>query len=152
MPAYELNSQATIEVMESEHLVRVAFADGESVYLIPLGYAWAGSVLYGVMEPGKKTRISARNPKVAFQVDTSCTTGLFEWASVTGTGHFQVVSSQEERQKAMAILQPVIAKAPPWWQQEQAPRVISGTLQVWKIVPESLDGRRYAPADDADRE
>jgi len=152
MPAYELDSKAISEVLENEHLVRVAFADGETAYLIPLGYAWSGSVLYGVTEPGKKTKISAKNPRVAFQVDTSCTTGLFEWASVTGTGQFHVVSSQEERETAISILQPVIAKAPPWWQQEQAPRVTTGALQIWKIVPESFDGRRYAPAENNDPE
>jgi nitroimidazol reductase NimA-like FMN-containing flavoprotein (pyridoxamine 5'-phosphate oxidase superfamily) len=106
---------------------------------------------YGVMEPGKKTRISAKNPSVGFQVDTSCTTGLFAWASITGTGLFEVVISPEERKQAMAALQPVIAEAPEWWQKEQAPRVASGALQVWRIVPKILDGRRYAPADDADR-
>lgn len=97
MPAYDLDNEAAIEVLANEHLVRVAFDDGKSVYLIPLGYAWSGSALYGVMEPGKNTKISARHPKVAFQVDTSCKTGLFEWASVTGTGQFNVVSSGQER-------------------------------------------------------
>ncbi len=146
MPAYDLDNEAAIEVLSNEHLVRVAFDEGDSIYLIPLGYAWADSALYGVTEPGRKTNISAINPRVAFQVDTSCSTGLFEWASVTGKGHFNIVSSVQERQKAMGALQSVIADAPNWWQQEQAPRVESGALQVWKIVPETLDGRRYAPA------
>ena len=150
MPAHDLSSEEAIDVLAIEHLVRVAFLDGASSYLIPLGYVWSGSALYGVLEPGKKTRIAASNPSIAFQVDTSCTTGLFEWASVTGTGRFEVVASQEERQHAMSALQPVIAEAPEWWQEEQAPRVASGALQVWKIVPEKFDGRRYAPADDTD--
>jgi nitroimidazol reductase NimA-like FMN-containing flavoprotein (pyridoxamine 5'-phosphate oxidase superfamily) len=125
MPAQELDSEEAIDVLANEHLVRVAFHDGES--------------------------ISAKNPSVGFQVDTSCTTGLFAWASITGTGLFEVVISPEERKQAMAALQPVIAEAPEWWQKEQAPRVASGALQVWRIVPKILDGRRYAPADDADR-
>lgn len=152
MPAQDLNNQMAIDVLANEHLVRVAFNDGNSTYLVPLGYVWSDSALYGVMEPGKKTQISARNPTVAFQVDTSCTTGLFEWASVTGTGRFEVVSSPKEREQAMSALQPVIAEAPEWWHQEQAPRVASGALQVWKIVPEKFDGRRYVPAGDADHE
>lgn len=152
MPAHDLNSEEAIDVLANEHLVRMAFHDGASSYLIPLGYVWSDSALYGVMEPGKKTRIAASNPSVAFQVDTSCATGLFEWASVTGSGRFEVVTSQEERQQAMSALQPVIAEAPEWWQQEQAPRVASGALQVWKVVPEQFDGRRYAPTDDVDHE
>lgn len=152
MPALNLTNEEALRVLADENLVRVAFHDGKFPYLLPLGYAWSGSVLYGVMEPGKKTEIAATNPVVAFQVDTACTTGLFEWASVTGTGQFEVVTSEEERLQAMGALQPIIAQAPEWWQQEQAPRVASGALQVWKIVPAEFDGRRYAPAMDADRE
>jgi nitroimidazol reductase NimA-like FMN-containing flavoprotein (pyridoxamine 5'-phosphate oxidase superfamily) len=152
MPAEDLKAEEALEVLTNENLVRVAFRDGDSVYLIPLGYAWSGSVLYGVMEPGRKTQIAAENPKVAFQVDTSGKTGLFEWASVTGTGRFEVVSSGDERQEALAALQPAIAEAPAWWQNEQAPSMASGALQVWKIVPERFDGRRYVPPDNTDRE
>ncbi len=58
MPAHDLSSEEAIDVLANERLVRVAFLDGASSYLIPLGYVWSGSTLYGVMEPGKKTRIA----------------------------------------------------------------------------------------------
>jgi nitroimidazol reductase NimA-like FMN-containing flavoprotein (pyridoxamine 5'-phosphate oxidase superfamily) len=91
MPAQDLNKNDTLAILAEEQLVRVAFHDGESPYLIPLGYVWLRSALYGVTDSGRKTDIAEANPRVAFQVDTSSTTGLFEWRSVTGEGRFEII-------------------------------------------------------------
>jgi nitroimidazol reductase NimA-like FMN-containing flavoprotein (pyridoxamine 5'-phosphate oxidase superfamily) len=80
-----------IRVLISEQLVRVAFCDQESLYLILLGYVWIRSAFYGVADTGRKTEIAKRNPAVAFQVDTAMQTGLWEWESVTGEGDFELV-------------------------------------------------------------
>jgi nitroimidazol reductase NimA-like FMN-containing flavoprotein (pyridoxamine 5'-phosphate oxidase superfamily) len=131
-------------VLERAQLVRVAFRDGDSTYLIPLGYTWVGSALYGVADRGLKTELAERNASVGFQVDTALETGLFEWESVTGTGRFTVVSDPGEANSAMAALQPFIAQAPDWWRAEQAPRMAEGALVVWRIDPISFTGVRYA--------
>jgi len=78
MPRSSLTSDDCIRVLVGEQLVRVAFRDQDVLYLIPLGYAWLRSALYGVAEPGRKTEIAERNPAVAFQVDTAMQTGLWE--------------------------------------------------------------------------
>jgi len=148
MPAVDLSTEEVSDTLAAEHVVRVAFQDDQSTYLIPLGYVWLEGAFYGVMEGGRKSRMAAENPQVAYQVDTSCRTGLFEWTSVTGEGRFEVVSADAERQRALAALQGLIAHAPAWWQREQAPRIASGVLQVWKIVPLHCSGRRYAPPED----
>jgi nitroimidazol reductase NimA-like FMN-containing flavoprotein (pyridoxamine 5'-phosphate oxidase superfamily) len=90
-------------------------------------------------------------PTVAFQVDTSAATGLFEWDSVTGEGRFEIVTSEEERQETLSALQPVIAQAPDWWQRNLAPQLVSGALLVWKISPIRSFGRRYSPPEDVAR-
>jgi len=145
MPAFELNTEEVVEVLSRGQVVRVAFHDGTSPYLIPLGYVWLRSALFGVTESGRKTRIAAVNPTVAFQVDTSGATGVFEWASVVGEGLFGIVTDQAHRQQTFSALEPLIAQAPDWWQREQAPRVASGSLQVWRITPTRTAGRRYGP-------
>jgi nitroimidazol reductase NimA-like FMN-containing flavoprotein (pyridoxamine 5'-phosphate oxidase superfamily) len=131
-------------VLRDGHLVRVAFRDGDATYLIPLGYVWVGSALYGVGEQGRKTDLASNEPVVAFQVDTAMETGLFEWQSVTGTGQFAVVSNQDEARAALVALQPFIAQAPDWWRAEQAPRIAQGALIVWRITPSSVTGVRFA--------
>ena len=144
MPRQALDNDENIRVLAKERLVRVAFQDGRSAYVIPLGYVWLDGALFGVAEAGRKTELAEANPVVAFQVDTSIKTGLWEWESVTGRGRFEIAGT-EERAQAIAALQPVIAEAPDWWRREQVPRMAAGKLIVWKLTPTSTSGCRYAP-------
>jgi len=146
MPRYDLSADETIRVLAGEKLVRVAFHDGEAPYLIPLGYVWLDSALFGVADPGRKTRLAEGHPGVAFQVDTSAETGVFEWESVTGEGTFEIVAEGDaEKRQVLTALQSVIAEAPDWWQREQASKM--GSLLVWKLTPTRISGCRYAPAE-----
>jgi nitroimidazol reductase NimA-like FMN-containing flavoprotein (pyridoxamine 5'-phosphate oxidase superfamily) len=149
MPRSTLTQDECNRVLGGEGLVRIAFRDQDTVYLIPLGYVWLGSALYGVADAGRKTEIASRNPQVAFQVDTSTHTGLWEWQSVTGEGRFDLVDGPEKG-KALAALQPVVASAPDWWRREQGPKMAAGTLVVWRLFPTHVTGCRYAPAPPAD--
>ncbi len=145
MPRTSIGTERATALLRQEHLVRVAFRDGDTPYLIPLGYAWVGAALYGAWEnEGGRPNSLRLDPVVAFQVDTALRTGLFEWESVTGTGEFSVVDNQHEARAAMAALQPFMAQAPDWWRAEQAPRVAQGALIVWRITPSSVSGVRFA--------
>jgi nitroimidazol reductase NimA-like FMN-containing flavoprotein (pyridoxamine 5'-phosphate oxidase superfamily) len=145
VPRTPMTSDEATRLLEDGQLVRVAFRHGDAPYLIPLGYTWLGSALYGVADRGLKTELAERNPTVAFQVDTALDTGLFAWESVTGTGCFAVVTDGDEASRALAALQPFVAEAPAWWRAEQGPRMAAGALIVWRIEPDSFTGVRYAP-------
>jgi nitroimidazol reductase NimA-like FMN-containing flavoprotein (pyridoxamine 5'-phosphate oxidase superfamily) len=144
VPHTPMTKDQATRVLERAQLVRVAFRNDASTYLIPLGYTWVGSALYGVADRGLKTELAERDPNVAFQVDTAMETGLFEWESVTGTGRFAVVTDQGEAADVIAALQPFVAQAPDWWRAEQGPRMAEGALIVWRIDPTSFTGMRYA--------
>lgn len=148
MPRSSMSDEDSQRVLAGENLVRVAFRGRGSVYLIPLGYVWLGSALYGVTEAGRKTEIAAQDSMVAFQVDTSTRTGLWEWESVTGEGQFGIVDGPE-KQEALSALQSVFAGAPQWWRQEQGPRMASGQLLVWRIRPSQVSGCKYSPNPEA---
>ena len=47
MAAYDLDLRATGEVLRRESVVRVAFRDGDALYLIPLGYVWLRDAMHG---------------------------------------------------------------------------------------------------------
>jgi len=145
MPRGEMELRDIEAVLASENVVRVAFQDGEGTYLIPLGYAWRASALYGVTEPGRKTRLAATLPRVAFQVDTAVRTGLFEWESVTGSGCFELVEDEDEKRRALEAVLALAADAPAWWRDEQGSRMASGQLLVWRIRPDQMTGVRYEP-------
>lgn len=143
MPRVRMNDEEVARRLEDCELVRVAFHDGNTTYLIPLGCVWANGALYGVADPGRKTEIAKQNPRVAFQTDTARETGLFEWESVTGQGDFDIVSDSGEINRAMAKLQPFVETAPNWWKEEQGPKMASGQLLVWRIRPSQTTGVRY---------
>lgn len=100
-------------------------------------------MLYGITPPGRKSRIAESNPRVGFQVDSSAQSGPWEWKSVTGEGRFDFVESEEERRRALAALEPLIAQAPDWWQEEIRPLVAAGLVRVWRITPSRLGGVQY---------
>jgi nitroimidazol reductase NimA-like FMN-containing flavoprotein (pyridoxamine 5'-phosphate oxidase superfamily) len=140
-----MSEDDVVRLLETSELLRVAFHDGTSTYLIPLGCVWSNGALYGVADPGRKTEIAAEHPQVAFQADTARQTGLFEWESVTGHGEFEIVLDPDEVGRVMAKLQPFVARAPEWWKAEQAPKMSTGQLLVWRIQPTSTTGVRYIP-------
>jgi nitroimidazol reductase NimA-like FMN-containing flavoprotein (pyridoxamine 5'-phosphate oxidase superfamily) len=144
MPRLPMTPEEVARLLSVCDLVNVAFDAGEATYLIPLGCVWLDGALYGVTEAGRKTEIAAARPRVAFQADTSRTTGMWEWESVTGQGRFQVVEDAEELKRAMAKLGAAIAEAPEWWKAERAPEMAAGRLLVWRIEPASTTGVRYA--------
>lgn len=145
MSRCEMESSEIEAVLASEEVVRVAFHDGEGIYLIPLGYVWRGSALYGATEPGHKTRLAAASSRVAFQVDTAVRMGLFEWESVTGSGRFELVGDDDEKRMALDALLALADDAPAWWRKAQSLRMASGHLLVWRIRPDSMTGTRYDP-------
>ena len=146
MPRTSMDQPSIENVLASSHVVRIAFADDGSAYLIPLGYVWIEGSLYGAASPGRKTLLAEASPTVAFQVDTSADTGLFMWESVTGTGRFKIVENDDERQRALAALRHFITGAPGWWWDEQSARMAVGELLVWCLQPDKMTGARYSPA------
>lgn len=143
MPRVPMSDDEAAQFLETCDLLRVSFQRGTAPYLIPLGCVWHAGALYGVTEPGQKTAIAAANSRVAFQADTARRTGLFEWESVTGEGDFEIATDQTEIGQAMAKLRPVVATAPDWWREEQAPKLSTGQLLVWRIRPSRITGVRY---------
>lgn len=144
MPQHMLTNKEISGVLAEEMLVRVAFSDQGVPYVIPFGYVYVESVLYGITAPGRKTRVAENNPEVGFQVDSSGRTGPWEWRSVTGQGRFEIVQNENEQQKALTALEPLLAAAPRWWQDEIRPLVVAGIVKVWKITPHAIDGVEYA--------
>lgn len=152
MPRSEMNLPEIEGLLAGQNVVRVSFQDGAGIYLIPLGYVWHQSALYGVTEPGRKTRLAAVSSRVAFQVDTAVRTGLFEWESVTGSGRFELVSDEDEKRDALDGLLALAEDAPAWWREEQTCRTASGRLLVWRIRPDQMTGARYIPPAEATNE
>ncbi len=129
------------KLLTSERVVRIAlFADGER-YLVPVGYLWRDSFLWFVSMEGKKTRMAALQPRVAFQVDTSAQTGVFEWRSVIGQGRIEAVTDTAEIERIRPALFGRFPDIPAWMAAEYEERGREGLLRWFRIRPEHMTGR-----------
>jgi nitroimidazol reductase NimA-like FMN-containing flavoprotein (pyridoxamine 5'-phosphate oxidase superfamily) len=86
MPWRALTDDEIDALLRSERIVRMAFAEGEP-YVVPLGYVWVESALWGTTRRGRKTRMAEGQPRIAFTVDDSSQAVPFAWRCVVGAGH-----------------------------------------------------------------
>src|SRR5687767_7415376 len=116
----ELSHTELDELLSGERVVRIGFdANGER-YLVPLGFISYRGALYAMTTQGRKTRMTAVNPKVSFQIDTSARTGPFSWHSASGEGMFEIVTDSKEIEAISPLLVSRFADMPPWMQSEYA--------------------------------
>jgi len=143
MAYWGLDAEEVDLVLEKERIVRIAFsADGEA-YVAPVFFVWHAGALCGLTTPGRKTKMAARNPVVGFQVDSTVTTGPWEWASVSGQGVFEEVADPLEYGLFAAKLYGRMADAPGWAGQMLQARFDELGMYAWRIVPGVMAGRAH---------
>lgn len=132
-------------VLEKERIIRVAFsADGEA-FVVPMFYTGYEGALCGLTTPGRKTAMAEKNPGVGFQIDSTVTTGPWEWASVTGQGVFEHVADPWEYGPFAATLQARLADAPSWAAKMLQARFEELGMYAWRVIPSALHGRAHGP-------
>ncbi len=144
MPHRDLSQSEIEQLLRSERVVRIALdAPGER-YLVPVGYVWLDRTLCFVTMEGRKTRMISGNQDVAFQVDTSARTGVFEWQSVIGEGLVEPVTDPAEIERIRPALFDRFPDIPPWMSAEYDQRGQSGLLHWFRIRPGRVSGRLAA--------
>jgi nitroimidazol reductase NimA-like FMN-containing flavoprotein (pyridoxamine 5'-phosphate oxidase superfamily) len=81
---HALEPAACREILERNHVGRVAFSFRDRVDIDPIHYVFAEGWIYGRSAPGAKLTTLQHNRWVAFEVDE--VEGLFEWRSVVVHG------------------------------------------------------------------
>jgi uncharacterized protein len=132
-------------VLARERVVRIGFHVDGVTYIVPVFYVWHDGALSGYTTPGRKLQMARENGDVAFQVDSSAATGVWEWHSVTGHGRYEVVSDESEVAAFTPMLQKMLADAPSWAifsrpNLQQALR--DAGLVPWRIRPLEIGGRQ----------
>lgn len=141
----DLTPQEIELVLGKERIIRVAFsAEGEQ-FLVPMFYTWYENALCGLTTPGRKTRLAAANPEVAFQVDSTLVTGPWEWASVSGTGTFEHVPAPAEFSPFAARLNDALSDAPEWAKEMLQARFDALGMYPWRIRLREVSGRAHGP-------
>lgn len=141
----EFNREEIEQVLAAERVVRLGFAAEGEVYVVPVFFTWFEGALCGLTTPGRKTRMAALNPAAAFQIDSSATSGPWQWSSVTGDGRFETVPEPAEFGPFAGQLRRQLADAPAWAQQELEQRFARLGMVAWRLRPQRLSGRAHEP-------
>jgi nitroimidazol reductase NimA-like FMN-containing flavoprotein (pyridoxamine 5'-phosphate oxidase superfamily) len=86
----ELSRDEIVEILQRNHVGRLAYMSEGRVDIEPLSYVWADGYVCGRTSPGTKVDALPHDPWCAFEVDE--VRGPLDWASVVVKGTFHVVS------------------------------------------------------------
>jgi nitroimidazol reductase NimA-like FMN-containing flavoprotein (pyridoxamine 5'-phosphate oxidase superfamily) len=141
VPWRPLSEDEIDALLHSQRIVRVAFGDSETRYVVPLGYVWVEGALWGTTRRGKKIELAERDANVAFEVDDSATSTPFEWQSCLGEGVFEVVSLDEFERAAAPRMAEVFVDNPSWNRREWLEGLADGSSVCWRVQATTLSGR-----------
>jgi uncharacterized protein len=97
----ELNKTQINNVLTSQVIGRLACADGNQPYIVPVTYTYDGKYIYGQTNEGMKLEMLRKNPNVCFEVDMM--TDMRNWQSVVVAGKFEELKNKAA-EKAREIL------------------------------------------------
>lgn len=93
-------SSTEIENLLNRQLVgRIGCRDNNSVYIVPISYAYDGTAIFCHSLEGKKLELMRNNPEVCFQVDEM--EDMANWKSVVTWGTFEELTNASERNAAL---------------------------------------------------
>jgi nitroimidazol reductase NimA-like FMN-containing flavoprotein (pyridoxamine 5'-phosphate oxidase superfamily) len=142
MSVHEMTRDEVERFLLGQRVVRVCANALDQLYLIPFGYVWVESYLYGAAISRRLTEMVQRNPRVAFQIDDYAhATGPWAYRSVTGQGDFEFVADPKEIERFAPALRARFNDAPVWFQQEQAALAEASRFGFWRIRPLEMTGR-----------
>src|SRR5687768_3365203 len=143
MAQRELKDAEIEGLLRSQRIVRIAFDAFGERYLLPLGYVWREGMLYLMLSAGRKTRMAAANPRVAFQVDDAAETGLLSWSSVTGEGEIAWVEDAAEKSVIRSLLLARFPELAAWGREQAQEKQAAGALLFACLRPIVLTGRSF---------
>lgn len=96
----EMSREASLALLERNHLGRIAFTLHDRVDVEPISYVSRGGWIYVRTSPGHKVATVLHHPWVAFQVDE--VHGRYDWQSVVVRGSIHLLNPTDNRVEAQA--------------------------------------------------
>lgn len=94
---HDMKPQEIDELLSNAPFGRLALADGEEPYIVPLSYVYANKTIYfHSWHEGKKIEIMRSNPKVCFEVD-EYEGDINKWKSIILSGIAEEVNDYNEK-------------------------------------------------------
>jgi uncharacterized protein len=92
----QLKDDQIRNLLSSQVIGRLACADGNQPYIVPVTYTYDGKYIYGQSNEGMKLEILRNNSNVCFEVDAM--TDMRNWQSVVVYGTFEELGGDEEKE------------------------------------------------------
>lgn len=113
MNIQEMSYRDCMALVKKQWLARLACAEADIPYVVPIQYAFANDRLYFFTLPGKKLEIMRRNPNVCVQIDKL--KSKHSWKCVIIDARFIDLGGdecREEKDQAWSLL----ARHVDWWE------------------------------------
>jgi hypothetical protein len=94
-----LNIQEIEDLLSKQFVGRIGCHYQDSIYVVPISYAYDGEYIYCHTDEGMKIDIMRENPQVCFEVDHLH--NMANWQSVIAWGKFEELTDTVERNKAL---------------------------------------------------
>ena len=141
----ELTRQASLEVLASTHLGRLACAREMQPYIVPIHFSYQGHWLYGFSALGQKIDWMRANPLVCVEADQM---RREEWATVVIFGRYEELCDTAEFQSERALAFNLLKQRAMWWEHGGAKtmpdRAPAAVPVFYRIKIEQITGRRAA--------
>jgi len=134
-------------LLQEPSVCRIAMADGNTPYIVPVNFAVADGVLYlHSAKTGRKIEILRKNPSVCFEMDVpgdlvegdkACQWGM-KYKSLIGFGKAVFLESGSEKKKALDLLMKKYAGRNDYSYADEA----LDKVQVIGISIDSVSGKR----------
>jgi nitroimidazol reductase NimA-like FMN-containing flavoprotein (pyridoxamine 5'-phosphate oxidase superfamily) len=99
---HELHPDEIESVLHRHQVGRLACVLAGEPYLVPITYAYQDGCIYGHTPPGQKLDAMRAEPRVSFEVDERWESDT--WRSVVARGVFEELTSENDRDAALAAL------------------------------------------------
>ena len=97
-----LTTEQIEELINSQLIGRIGCHFDDLTYVVPISYAYDGTYIYAHSFNGMKMEMMRKNPKVCFEIDD--TKNLSNWQSVICWGEFEELTTEDDKNMALQIL------------------------------------------------
>jgi nitroimidazol reductase NimA-like FMN-containing flavoprotein (pyridoxamine 5'-phosphate oxidase superfamily) len=89
-------------LVHQQYIGRLGCHAEDTIYVVPISYAYDGVYIYGHSYAGTKINMMRRNPKVCLQVDFI--DSMFNWQSAIAWGDFEELTADADRLHVQTII------------------------------------------------
>ena len=144
MLIHELTRQASLEVLASTHLGRLACCQRMQPYIVPFHFAYQDNCFYSFSLPGQKIDWMRANPLVCVEADLM---RREQWTTVVVFGHYVELPDTAEMWSERALALELLQQRAMWWEPGSARITQAGTPPAlvpifYRINIVQITGRR----------